>query len=316
MARSVWPIVFTGIALSGLTGCGWIERAERPAWRTQAENVCLSRGLVKPSAYIQERPEISGPGICGMMHPFKVSALADGAVSVDKAVTIDCSMIPALEAWLAEAVQPVARARFGSPVVGLEAFGAYSCRSIDNQYGAQLSEHAFGNAIDVSGFKLANGREISIVRDWKQTDTQESAFLREVHAGACQYFTTALGPGADIFHYNHFHFDLAMHGSTNTGPRRYCRPNPSPNLLPPPDRPDGLPPAPEIEEPMDVSRGPSVAPMPRFAMAPMNLHGFSVSAPPPVQPYDDHPFPPILPDEAAPGVDRSPTSSIPLSHDD
>ena len=36
-------------------------------------------------------------------------------------------------------------------------------------HGAQLSEHAFGNAIDVSGFKLADGREISVVRDWKRS---------------------------------------------------------------------------------------------------------------------------------------------------
>ena len=52
------------------------------------------------------------------------------------------------------------------------------------------------------------------MRDWKKTGTQEAAFLREVHAGACQHFTTVLGPGADVFHYNHFHLDLAMHGST------------------------------------------------------------------------------------------------------
>ncbi len=252
-----------------------------------------------------------------MTHPFKVSALANGAVSVEKAVTIDCSMIPALEAWLAEVVQPSRpRAVRVAKWSELEAFGGYSCRSVDNirELSSPNTPSAMLSISPASG--SPNGREISIVRDWKKADTQESAFLHEIHAGACQHFTTVLGPGADVFHYNHFHLDLAMHGSTNTGPRRYCRPNPSPNLLPPPDRPDGLPPAPEIEEPMDVSRGPSVAPMPRFAMAPMNLHGFSVSAPPPVQPYDDHPFPPILPDEAAPGVDRSPTSSIPLSHDD
>ena len=316
MARSVWPIFVSGIALFSLAGCGWIERAERPAWRTQAENVCLSRGLVKPSAYIQERPEIDGPGICGMTHPFRVSALADGAVSLDKPVNIDCSMIPALEAWLAGVVQPIAQARFGSPVVGLEAFGAYSCRSVDNQYGAQLSEHAFGNAIDVSGFRLADGREISVVRDWKRADTQELAFLHEVHAGACQDFTTVLGPGADVFHYNHIHMDLAMHGSTDTGPRRYCRPNPAPNLLAPPARPDGLPPAPEIEEPMDVSRAKPAQPMPRFALAPMDLHGLAASVPPPIQSYDDRPVPPILPQEPGDGVDRSPTSAIPLSRDD
>jgi hypothetical protein len=133
-------------------------------------------------------------------------------------------------------------------------FGAYSCRGIDNIAGAQLSEHAFGNAVDVAGFTLADGREIDFVHDWKKADSQEGAFLHEAHAGACQYFTTVLGPGADVFHYNHIHLDLANHGSTNTGPRRICKPTPAPNLLPAPQAPDGLPPAPNISTSRSTSR--------------------------------------------------------------
>ena len=312
MARSVWPFFLSALALFPLAGCGWIERAERPAWRAQAEAYCLTTGLVKPSAFLDPRPPIDGPSICGLEHPFRVTALTDGSVSVDKAVTLDCPMIVALEDWLKNSVQPIALARFGSPVVGLEAFGAYSCRSVDNIAGAQLSEQAFGNAIDVSGFKLADGRDIVVVRDWKKDDTQEAAFLHEIHAGACQSFTTVLGPGADVFHYNHLHLDLAMHGSTNTGPRRYCKPAPAPNLLAPPARPDGLPPAPEIEEPMDVSRL-QRAPRPVFALAPMNLHGLDGALPPQVQAWEPNVPAPIPPET---GIDRSPTSAIPLSHDD
>ena len=194
---------------------------------------------------------------------------------------MDCSMIPALESWLSEVVQPIAQARFGQPVVGLDAMGAYSCRTVDNIAGAQLSEHAFGNAIDVGGFKLADGRKISVVGDWKKADTQEAAFLHEVHAGACQHFTTVLGPGADPFHYNHIHMDLAMHGQTNTGPRRYCKPAPAPSLLPAPQQPDALPPAPDIEEPMDVARAPASP-----AAGPMAIHGFDGALPAPLSAYD------------------------------
>ena len=279
MARRVWPWLIGGSALVSLAGCGFFEHAERPAWRSHAEEACLASRAVQPSAYIEPMNEIDGPGICGLRHPFKVSALAGGAVSVEKPATIDCSMIPALEAWLADVVQPRAQARFGQPVVALAAFGAYSCRSIDNIEGAQLSEHAFGNAIDVSGFKLADGRAISIVEDWRRTDSQESAFLHEVHAGACQHFTTVLGPGADAFHYNHFHLDLAMHGTTNTGARRYCKPTPSPELMTPPGPTDGLPPAPEIDEPMDVARLNSPD------ASPLDLHGPTGALPAPVATY-------------------------------
>ena len=101
----------------------------------------------------------------------------------------------------------------------------------------RLSEHAFGNAVDVAGFTLADGRTIDFVRDWKKTESQEGAFLHEAHAGACQYFTTVLGPGADVFHYNHIHLDLANHGSTNTGPRRICKPAPAPTFCRRPPRP-------------------------------------------------------------------------------
>jgi Extensin-like protein C-terminus len=279
MARRVMPMVLGGIALCALSGCGFFERAERPAWRTQAENACLARGLVQPSDFVTPKNAIDGPGICGMVHPFKVSGLNGGAVAVEQAVTLDCSMIPALESWLNEVVQPIAQSRFGQAVVGLNAMGAYSCRSIDNIDGAQLSEHAFGNAIDVGGFKLADGRVISVVSDWKKTDTQESAFLHEVHAGACQHFTTVLGPGADVFHYNHIHLDLAMHGQTSTGPRRYCKPAPAPSLLPTPQPQDALPPAPDIEEPMDVSRGPASP-----VAGPMAIHAFDGALPAAVSP--------------------------------
>jgi hypothetical protein len=310
MARCVSPLLLGACALLSLSGCGVFEHAERPAWRTQAENACLARHLVQPSAFVTPAREIDGPGICGLTHPFKVSALANGTVSVEGPVTIDCSMVPALEDWLAEVVQPAAQARFGQPVVGLTAFGAYSCRSVDNIAGAQLSEHAFGNAIDISGFKLADGRAIVIVQDWKKTDSQESAFLHEAHAGACQHFTTVLGPGADVFHYNHFHLDLAMHGATNTGPRRYCKPAPSPNLMPAPPPLDGLPPAPEIDEPQDVAR------MTPAVDAPMTLHGPSAELPPPARAYDSTPIrPPSSVGEGRP-TDWDVTSSIRASRDD
>ncbi len=45
----------------------------------------------------------------------------------------------------------------------------------------------------------------------------EELFLREVHAKGCEIFGTALGPGADAAHRDHFHFDMAKRRSG------YCR---------------------------------------------------------------------------------------------
>jgi len=308
MARCVRPVVLLPFALA-LTSCGFFGRPERPVWRAQAENACFARKQVELSDWIEPASAIDGPGICGMTRPLHVTALDNGAIAVDKRLTIDCPMVAALEAWLDAIVQPDAESRFGQKVATVNVFGAYSCRSIDNQPGARLSEHAFGNAVDVAGFTLADGRRIDFVHDWKTEGSQEAAFLHEAHAGACQYFTTVLGPGADVFHTNHIHLDLANHGQTDTGPRRICKPTPAPNLLPAPGPRDGLPPAPEIDEPLDIAHlsAPAPAapapPAPGVSVGPGD--GPDVTVPP--APIGE-PLPPVLPDGVA--VDRSPTSSI------
>ena len=114
------------IAALVLTSCGFFGRPERPIWRTQAENACFARKQVTLSDWIVAAPEIDGPGICGMTRPLHVSALDNGAIAVDKRLTIDCPMVPALEAWLNAIVEPDAQTRFGQKVVTVSVFGAAS----------------------------------------------------------------------------------------------------------------------------------------------------------------------------------------------
>jgi len=281
MARCVLPIAAFAAFCLLLAGCSNYEKARRPAWRSQAENACIAQRLIHVSAYVQPWHEIDGPGICGLTHPFKVSALLDGEVTFNTTYTLDCPMIAALNNWLTDIVQPAAQARFNQRVVEIISMGTYSCRGINNQIGARLSEHSFGNAIDVGGFRLADGREISIVRDWTHGDEQAQAFLRDVHAGACTDFTTVLGPGYNIFHYNHLHLDLAMHGNTSTGPRRICKPVPQQQTVPLPR--DNLPDAPAIDEDLDVAQGGRPGGMQAMALheGPGSLDAGLPPAPPP-----------------------------------
>ena len=254
MARRFLSLaLITGLALL-LAGCGLFRRAERPAWRAQADKACFAQKRVTPSPYIQPASAIDGPGICGLETPLKVTALAEGAVAFNATQTLDCPMTAALEDWLRDVVQPIAMARFGQPVAQIDTMGAYSCRPIDGHRSHRLSEHSFGNAVDIGAFRLADGARITVEKGWTRGDAQQKAFLREVQAGACNIFTTVLAPGSNADHYNHMHLDLAMHGQTSSGPRRICKPLPSPQLLPAPQRRDDLPDAPDIDDDLDVAQ--------------------------------------------------------------
>ena len=219
MARRVLPFAAGAAVLLSLAGCGDYRQAQRPAWRTQAENACMAQRLIHVLVLCAALQSDQWPG---HLRP-------DAALSCDGAARRRSHLQHHLYARLpddrgAERLaerrrRPAAQARFNSRVVELIGMGTYSCRGINGMAGAQLSEHAFGNAMDVGGFRLADGRIISIVRDWYHGDEAAQAFLRDVHSGACSHFTTVLGPGYNIFHYNHFHVDLAMHGNMSTGPR-------------------------------------------------------------------------------------------------
>jgi len=212
-------VVLTLVGL-GLTGCGLFRYEQREPWRVQAEEACLSQKLVQPSAYMSRTSKIDGPGACGMDYPFKVAAFSSGSIGLNQHATLACPIVATIDAWLEEIVKPAALLYFGVPIADLKA-GSYSCRPRNNQRGAKYSEHAFGNAMDVMAFQLADGRQITVAKGWRG-EPAEQEFLREVFVNACRYFKTVLGPGSDAFHYDHSHTDLARHDPR--GERRICKP--------------------------------------------------------------------------------------------
>jgi hypothetical protein len=149
-----------------------------------------------------------------------------GPAGVQPTATLACPMVSALDQWIDNAVQPAAQRWFGQPVVEVKQISSYSCRSMNGQRGMPISEHAFGNAIDVAAFTLADGRQVSVRDGWRGRP-EESGFLHDVHAAACQTFTTVLAPGSNAFHYDHIHMDLRRHASG----RSICNPRPIPGDL-------------------------------------------------------------------------------------
>ena len=60
----------------------------------------------------------------------------------------------------------------------------------------KLSEHARGNAIDISAFKVDGIGWIDVENGWTGGG-DKADFLRKVRKSACGPFTTVLGPGSD-----------------------------------------------------------------------------------------------------------------------
>jgi hypothetical protein len=215
-------VAFLGLALIGvvLASCGRGFREQRAAWRDEAEAACLARGEVRTSAYVSLRGSpIQGAGSCGMEQPLRVNAFAAGQIGVAATQTLACPIVSTTDRFLEKVVQPAAMGVLGSQIIEMKA-GSYSCRAMNNGTGtARRSEHSFGNALDIFAFRTADGREITVKNGWRGSP-QEQDFLREVFVGACSHYKTVLGPGADMFHYDHFHVDLARHA----GGRSICRP--------------------------------------------------------------------------------------------
>jgi hypothetical protein len=135
------------------------------------------------------------------------SITAFGPVAVKPTATLACPIVSVLDHWLADSVQPAAMRWFGVRVVEIKQISAYSCRGMNGNSNAHISEHAFGNALDIAAFTLADGRRISVETGWKGMP-EEQGFLRDVQASACRAFTTVLAPGSNVYHYNHIHVDL------------------------------------------------------------------------------------------------------------
>ncbi|QNM83165.1 extensin family protein [Sphingomonas sabuli] len=122
-----------------------------------------------------------------------------------------CPVAAALALWQERVVQPAARRHFGERVAELRHAGSFSCRRLYGRDEGRWSEHATADAVDVTGFRLAGGDDVSVLADWDDPGAK-AAFLRDVRDGACPLFSTVLSPDYNDAHADHFHLDTANRG--------------------------------------------------------------------------------------------------------
>jgi hypothetical protein len=197
----------------------WQRQSDAPATRplpparAEDEYRAYRHSPVQPMAEPQRPlPRLGperGPPVIAASMPVEVRPVA----------TLACPLVSALDHWIATALQPAARKWFGQPVAEIKQISAYSCRGMNGNPNSHISEHAFGNALDIAAFVLADGHRITVKNGW-QGSPEEQGFLRDIQAMACDQFTTVLAPGSNRFHYDHIHVDLMRRGSG----RRICQP--------------------------------------------------------------------------------------------
>jgi hypothetical protein len=166
------------------------------------------RVLVAP--HIDAQPIADSPlrDGCGWTNAVRMSQAGGVRAGFDK---ISCEAATALALWLAHDLQDVAQEIMGQRVTAVQSYGTYSCRNIIGAkfWNNRRSEHASANAVDIGGFTLADGRQISVRGQWKSSGP-EARFLRAAHDSACRYFRVALGPDYNAEHHDHFHLDRGI----------------------------------------------------------------------------------------------------------
>ena len=185
-----------------------------------------TEGLVAPEGACSIKPSrlglaerlgrINEGNGCRVPDPWEMRSV--GNVRFSQPATLNCGVAAPLHDWMENTVQPAAQRAFGESVVSVDVAASYSCRPRNNRRGAKMSEHGYGNAIDISAFTLESGRKVTVLDGWRG-GRDERGFLTKAHDQACGEFRTVLGPNADRNHRDHLHLDLQ--NRRNGG--HYCR---------------------------------------------------------------------------------------------
>jgi len=225
--RAVARLAAMATVTAAISAAGWVvvDRFAPPQdvpWKTL--DLALPPGLATPAklASLAKRPEACFQQLATMgVEVTRISkpnnnprCVVTAAMTLDRSLTpytptlsMTCPLAAALYMWERHVVLPEAERRLGSRVAKIETFGAWSCRRVNGAKAGRWSEHAHGNAVDVSGFRLEDGRHITIKANFRDKGP-EGAFLRSIRAKACGIFRTTLSPDYNALHADHLHLDM------------------------------------------------------------------------------------------------------------
>jgi hypothetical protein len=158
---------------------------------------------------------VEAKGQCHVPNPVKLTSLAaaEGKVDLPGRPLLNCRFAERFSTWLADVASPVVASGTNETLAAVSTGPGYECRGRNGDSSAKISEHAFGNAVDIDGLVLSGGTRVEIA-DVAETHHRFRRVLSALRVSGCGYFTTVLGPGANAAHASHFHFDLGRHGKS------------------------------------------------------------------------------------------------------
>lgn len=176
--------------------------------RRPAEASCI-RSLSSNGTRFTALPDTyAGPG-CHRLGTVQLMSISGdrNSFAVSNIGAVQCDVANAFSNWARFGVDRAARQILGSPLAQIETMGSYACRNVAGS--DKRSAHSRAEAIDVSGFVLADGRRIRLDEDWTGGSAAEREFLRVVRSSACKRFGTVLSPDYNRAHADHFHLEGA-----------------------------------------------------------------------------------------------------------
>ncbi len=207
------------LLIAALAGCVDIpqsnpKRPSRPAGSLSTRpdfRQCLAQ-LAETQARYTPLPDQYYSAGCSTLGTVRLSDVrSDSAtLGLTNLGPVSCPLASRFAAWARYGADRAAKQILGSALLRIETMGSYSCRNVAGS--GKRSAHASAAAIDVGAFVLADGRRVSVLRQWSGGSDAERRFLRVVHESACKRFGTVLGPDYNAAHRDHLHVELSGTG--------------------------------------------------------------------------------------------------------
>jgi hypothetical protein len=174
-----------------------------PSGKLPPEEIACRQRLTELGVKFDNHPAEADPTGCSVPYPVMVKSLGKN-IGLKPDAEMNCATAETAARFAQNVVSPAAQQMFGETLTSITHASAYVCRPRNGT--RKLSEHAFGNALDIGSFTLSGGTSISVQL---HPDAKAAGFLGKVRGAACGPFKTVLGPGSNADHAGHLHLDLA-----------------------------------------------------------------------------------------------------------